>query len=431
MSYLVTAFSRSRDVRKKWKINNWEVFMKKRLVYGLCFLSMVLMVALPVYAAAEETVKLAVVEPFSGTFKDVADRYTEGITYAVKKINASGGLLGKKLEVMQIDAEGNPAVAARKATAAIMKDGIKFMLTGSGSAIAAALSQVAEKQNAILIGHGPHAASLTGDKCSRNFFRTCINTDISSNALAIEMGKRGYKSIGIIAQDYSFGHEAVAAFKKKLSKVNPNAKIASVIFHPMETKDYAPYISQLLSSKPDAVFSPNWGNDLRVMLKQAIAMGMKQKVFGYFMNDELLVQSFGNDDEKLIGYVGAEVYAITIPTQKNKEFVADYYKVMGNYPTWLRGKGYIAVMYWAEAVKKAGTFEVNDIINAWEGLLWEGPTGKMIMRPCDHQAQVPVWTFEFVKKNPFFKHVWIGPATMVPAKDVEVPCEETGCKMKK
>jgi len=403
--------------------------MGRMFISGLGVLSLALMLSLPVGALANETVKIAVVEPFSGTFKDVADRYTEGIIYAAKKINESGGLLGKKLEIIKFDAESSPAIAAKKAKAAIVKDGVKFLMTGAGSTIAEALSQVAEKQNVILIGHGPHAASLTGEKCNRNFFRTSINTDISSYALASMMGRKGYKSIGIIVQDYSFGHEAVAAFKKKLAQVNPNAKIVSVIYHPVGTKDYAPYVGQLLSSKPDAVFTPNWGNDLRLMLKKAIAMGMKQKVYGFFMNDELLVQSLGKDDDRLIGDVGVEVYTITIPTKKNKEFIADYYKVMGNYPTWARGKGYIAVMYWAEAVKKAGTFEINDIIKAWEGLSWEGPTGKMTMRACDHQAQVPVWTFEFVKKNPFFKHVYIGPSTLVPAKDVEVTCKETGCMM--
>ncbi len=407
--------------------------MKKKLVCGLCFFCMTLMVSLslPFYAAAEETVKLGVVEPFSGTFKDVADRYTEGITYAVKKINASGGLLGKKLEVVQIDAEANPAIAARKTQAAVMKDGIKFFLTGSGSAIGAAVSQVGEEMNALVISHGAHAASLTGEKCNRNFFRTNINTDITSYALATVMAKKGYKSIGIMVQDYSFGYEAVDAFKKKLAQLSPETKIVSVIFHPIGTKDFAPYISQLLSSKPDAVFTPNWGNDLRGMLKQAIQMGMNQKVFGYFMNDELMVQAFGDDDEKLIGYVGAESYEITIPTKKNEEFVADYHKVMGSYPTWLKGKGYIALAFWAEAVKKAGTFEVNDIIKAWEGLSWEGPTGTITMRACDHQAQLPVWTFEYVKKNPYFKHAWVGPATLVPAKDVETQCGgEKGCKMK-
>jgi branched-chain amino acid transport system substrate-binding protein len=400
---------------------------KVSFLLAVAFTSFIL--GMPFCVMAEETVKLGVVEPFSGTFKDVADRYTEGIIYAVKKINDSGGLLGKKLEVVKYDAP-DPGTATRKTQAAIMKDGVKFFLTGSGSTIGAAVSEVTHKMDAITISHGAHAASLTGSKCNRNFFRTCINTDISSYALASMVVKRGYKSIGIVAQDYSFGHEAVAAFKKKLAELDPSAKVVSVIFHPIGNKDYAPYVSQLLASNPDAVFTPNWGNDLRLMLKQATTMGMKQKVFGYFMNDELLVEAFGKDDDKLVGDVGAEVYTITIPTEKNREFVNEFNKVMGHYPTWLRGKGYIAIMFWAEAVKKAGTFGVNDIIKAWEGLSWEGPTGKMTMRPCDHQAQVPVWSFEIVKKNPFFEHAYIGPSSMVPAKDVETSCGgETGCNM--
>lgn len=402
--------------------------VKLRHVVGLVLASVVL--CSPFSSTAQDTVKLGVVEPFSGTFKDVADRYTEGIIYAVKKINEGGGLLGKKLEVVKYDAE-NPEAATRKTQTGILKDGVKFFLTGSGSTIGAAVSEVTHKMNAITISHGAHAASLTGAKCNRNFFRTNINTDISSYALASMVVKKGYKSIGIVAQDYSFGHEAVAAFKKKLAELDPSAKVVSVIFHPIGNKDYAPYVSQLLASKPDAVFTPNWGNDLRLLLKQATTMGMDQKVFGYFLNDEMLVQAFGKDDEKLVGYIGAEVYTITIPTEKNREFVADYRKVMGQYPTWLRGKGYIAIMFWAEAVKKAGTFEVDDIIKAWEGLSWEGPTGRMTMRACDHQAQVPVWSFEIVKKNPFFEHSYIGPSSMVPPKDVETPCGgEAGCNMK-
>ena len=59
--------------------------MKKKMVYGLCFLSMVLMLAMPiVVSAAEDTIKLGVVEPLSGTFKDIGERYLDGAEYAVK-----------------------------------------------------------------------------------------------------------------------------------------------------------------------------------------------------------------------------------------------------------------------------------------------------------------------------------------------------------
>ena len=87
-------------------------------------------------------------------------------------------------------------------------------------------------------------------------------------------------------------------------------------------------------------------------------------------------------------------------------------------------------MFWAEAVKKAGTTDVNAVIKAWEGLSYDGPAGVWTMRACDHQAQIPFWYTEIVKKTPFFKHAFEAPAGMIEAKNVSVPCEQTGCKMK-
>ena len=79
--------------------------MKKKLVYGLCFLSMILMLSLPFCAAAEDTIKIGATEPLSGTFKDIGERYLDGVLYAVKVINESGGLLGKKVEVKYLRSE--------------------------------------------------------------------------------------------------------------------------------------------------------------------------------------------------------------------------------------------------------------------------------------------------------------------------------------
>jgi len=136
------------------------------------------------------------------------------------------------------------------------------------------------------------------------------------------------------------------------------------------------------------------------------------------------------NDSLMIGNMGAEVYTLSIPTKKNKDFVAKFHKDKGYYPTWLRGKSYLSTMFWAEAVKKAGTTDVNAVIKAWEGLSYDGPAGVWTMRACDHQAQIPFWYTEIVKKTPFFKHAFEAPAGMIEAKNVSVPCEQTGCKMK-
>jgi branched-chain amino acid transport system substrate-binding protein len=88
-------------------------------------------------------------------------------------------------------------------------------------------------------------------------------------------------------------------------------------------------------------------------------------------------------------------------------------------------------MFWAEAVKKAGSTDVDAVIKAWEGLSYDSPTGVWTMRACDHQAQMPFWSAEIVKESKFFKHAYVGTATMIPAKEAEIPCAETGCVMKR
>lgn len=378
---------------------------------------------------AAEPIKLGVCEPLSGTFKDIGDRYLEGVEYAAKVINEQGGLLGRKVEVIPIDSELKPDVATRKATKLILKDNVKYFCGGTGSSVGGGMSVLAEKNNAIMLSYGMAAASLTGKKCSRNFFRACLNTDTQSFALARWVAKSGHKKVLGIAQDYSFGHEAVEAFMRKVKELNPSIEIVGELFHKAGEKDFAPYVSQIIGSGAEVVWTPNWGNDLTLFIKQGRTLGMKAKIACYYLNDEYLIESVA-DDSAIIGNITAEAYMLTIPTEKNKEFIEGFYKEKGYYPSWLRGKAYTAVMFWAEAIKKAGKDDVDAVIRAWEGLTYEGPAGTWYMRPCDHQAQLPVWVAEMVKESKFFKHAFVGTPTMIPPKDIEITCEQTGCRMR-
>jgi branched-chain amino acid transport system substrate-binding protein len=201
-------------------------------------LALGLILATGAYAA--ETIKLAVMEPFSGNFKDIGDRYAEGVQYAAEVINAKGGINGRQVEVILTDTEVNPAVATRKATKLILQDNVRHFCGGTGSSVAGAMEALADKHNTLFFTYGMAAASLTGDKCNRNFFRTCANTDMQSYALATWVAEQGVKKVFCIAQDYSFGQEAVAAFVKKLKELSPQTEIVGQIMHPMGTKDFAP-----------------------------------------------------------------------------------------------------------------------------------------------------------------------------------------------
>lgn len=404
--------------------------MRAKCIRGIGVFLMVLTLVLPVCAQAEDTIKLGAVQALSGTFKDIGERYLEGAVYAAQVINENGGLLGKKVEVIPVDSEFNPDVATRKATKLILRDGVKFFYGGTGSTVGMAMKELAKRHNLIFYTCDADSASMTGKDCSRNFFRPGGSTDCRSFAVAQLTVKMGYKKVAIIAQDYSMGREAVAAYKKKLAQLSPDSQIVIELFHPAGNKDYAPYVSKIIAAAPEVIFTPNWGNDLTLLLKQGRPMGMNQKILAYFINDEVSIAALG-DDNLMIGNMGTEIYNLAIPTKKNEEFIAKFYKDKGYYPTWLRGKSYMATMFWAEAVKKAGTTDVDAVIKAWEGLTYDGPAGVWTMRACDHQGQVPYWYSEVVKENKFFKHAFIKHVGMATAESVEVPCSETGCNMGK
>ena len=106
--------------------------MKQKLIFALGLLLTVLILCSPMQGFAADTIKIGATEPLSGTFKDIGERYLDGVQYAVKIINEGGGLLGKKVEVIPIDTELKPDVATRKAQNLILRDGVKFFCGGTG-----------------------------------------------------------------------------------------------------------------------------------------------------------------------------------------------------------------------------------------------------------------------------------------------------------
>ena len=403
--------------------------MKKLSLVSLILLEIIVLASFPSTGRAAEPIKLGVTEPLSGTFKNIGERYLEGVQYAAKVLNQQGGVLGRQIEVIPIDSELKPDVVTRKSTALILRDQVKYFCGGTGSSVGAAMSTVAEQNNAIMFSYGMDAASLTGQKCSKNFFRPGTNTDMHSYALAAYIAKSKFKKVYCIGQDYSFGHESIKPFISRIKKLNPSIEIVAEVYHPLGEKDYGPYVSRIVASGADLVFTTDWGNDLTLLVKQAKPFGLKAKFAGYYLSDEETVSAIG-ESELLVGSIASETYMLTIPTEENKRFIEGYYKDKGAYPFWLRGKSYNATMFWAEALKKAGKDDVSAVIKAWEGLSYKGTGGTMTMRACDHQAQVPIWIAEIVPQSKFMKLPYVGDPIMIPAKDIEVSCEDTGCKMK-
>lgn len=389
-----------------------------------CFLLMVMPLLSKGWSA--EPLKLGSVGELSGTFKDVGERYLQGATHAASVINRQGGILGRDVKVIPVDSEGKPEIATEKIREAILKNNIRFFGQGGNSKIAGVLSYLAKEHNVIGFSWGSAAASLTGAECNRNFFRTTINTDMQSNALANWVAKAGKKRVYCLAPDYVFGKQAVLAFKKRLKKSAPSIEIAGEEYHKQGETDFTPYLARVLSSQADMIFAPSWGNDLRLLIRQSHELGVKAKFSCYYLNDSITITSVGND-EAVIGNITAECYMLSISSEANKAYIDGFYKEFGQYPSCQTTKSYMGVMFWADAVKKAGKDDPDAVIKAWEGLAYESPAGKQYMRPYDHQNQMPIWIAEIVKENKFYKHPFDNNPVMIPVEDISVPVEETGC----
>jgi branched-chain amino acid transport system substrate-binding protein len=407
------------------------MFERMRLVMGFMVLLTITMV-IPAWAA--ETIKIALFDPRSGPFKRTGDTYAAAIEFLVEEINESGGLFGRKVELIEEDSQLKPDVAVRKATKNVM-EGVKFLGTGTGTHVGLALQQVAAKEKVIFFNYGAEGDEITGKFCNPYTFRVSPNTEVRSMAIANFLATKPFRKFYTMNMDYAFGHDAAQGFIRRVKQVIPDAQIVGEEYHPIANKDFGPYITKIIAAKPEVVFTGNWGVDLVNLIKQARDMGMNAPFICYYLNDPSQVLNVVK--ETAIGSWGCEAYVETIRTPANKDFLQRWSKkpkfvVFEKWPAINIGKAYNGVKFMMEAIKKAGTLDLPTLIKTFEGMKWDSIIGPVVMRAGDHQIMMPLPVAEVIKTtNEFYPFPYMGEPYMVPIEKTTVPLPETGCTRKK
>ncbi len=405
---------------------------KKKIGLSIFALLLTLVFIAPVWAA--ETFKIALIEAVSGPFERSGDRYVKAIEFLADEINASGGILGRKVEIIVDDSMNKPDVAVRKARKQIL-DGAKVIALGTGTHNGLALAELAAREKVICISYGAEGVDITGKACNPYSFRVSPNTEQRSVAIASFLATKQFRRFGIIGQDYVFGHDAAEGFKRRLAKTLPDAKIVAEEYHPLAHKDFGPYVTKLLAGKPEMIFTANWVVDLINVIKQSREMGLKAPFMTYYLNDPTVVLPGLGDGA--IGSWICEGYFETIRTPANKEFLKRWsqkpkYVNFEKWPGGSMGRAYNGMRHFMEAVKKAGSFDTQKIIKTWEGMQMEGITGPMTMRAEDHQMLMPMYMAEIVPATKeFYPMPYVGEPIMMPLEKSSVPMNETGCNRKK
>jgi branched-chain amino acid transport system substrate-binding protein len=376
---------------------------------------------------AEPPIVIGYNDILSGPFKSNGEFYLMGIEEAVKEINEAGGLLGRPIKIVKEDNQMKPEIAIQKLKKMILKDKCEVIFGGGTSASCIAIGQAIPRYKKLFLPSGV-ALDITGKHFNRYVFRPTFNVLINIKALAFYMGKqKQFKKVYMINQDYSYGHDAATLYERFIKEFSPDTEIVGKDFHPMFNKDFAPYISKIKASGADYVFTGNWGMDLSQLIIQGRSLGMDLLMTGPLMGDHNNVKAMPGD--QAVGSIGAGMFPPGIDTPKARKFEDSFYKATGG--TWPVGQiyiGYQMMMMYAEAVKKAGSLDVEKMIKAFEGLKWEGPAGTVTMRAKDHQAIQPIFIEQVVKKTRYFDFPYTKPIEVVPAEQISYKPEDFGWK---
>jgi branched-chain amino acid transport system substrate-binding protein len=361
-------------------------------------------------ASAQESVKIGYIDPLSGGGASVGEVGLKTFQFLADEVNAKGGILGKKVEIVPFDNKTNPQESLIQAQKAI-DGGVRYITQGNGSSVAGALTDFITKYNdrnpgkeVLYFNYAAVDPVLTNAKCSFWHFRWDANSDIKMEALTNYMkGVPSIKKLYLINQDYSFGESVRAAARTMLKAKRPDIQIVGDEVHPLlKITDFAPYIAKIKASGADSVITGNWGQDFALLLKAAADAGLKVNWYTYYAGGT------GGPTAIKQANLNHQVFQIAegIPNLDNpaanafeKAFRAKYDFSLF-YP-----RAVNQMRMFAAAAEKAKSLEPIKVAASLEGMEFEVfDGGKGVMRKDDHQFFQPMYIASFgerTEKEPF------------------------------
>jgi len=381
-------------------------------------------------ARAADTIKILNLDVTSGPFKDEGAQYMRGVKYAVDQINKEGGINGQQIELITDDTQLKPDVAQRKATRYILDEDIKIIIGAVGTAVVKALAQVAAKHHVILAAYSGEHDSITGADFAPEVFRLILSASMHASATVAAFPDQKFDKVYLLNQDNAYGYAAAQAYKNALDAYHPGWKLAGEDYHPIATRDFAPYLQKIVGSGADVILTGDYGSDMTILHKQAANFGIKQPFGNLFLSNPVAMREIGDAG---IGSFTSDIYMIGVDTPANKKFIeewhAQYKDSSEPWPEFGIGKAYNAMMFLAEALRQAGSTDSKKVIQAFEGLEYTGVMGRQVMRACDHQVQSDVAAARIVKgPGKYYPFAFTGDVTLVPMDKISVPPEKTGNK---
>ena len=343
----------------------------RTMLFG--FMACMLLVGM---AGAQDAIKIGLLAPLTGQAAADGLSVQNSVKLAVEKVNAEGGLMGKKVELITYDdrADGKEAVAlARKL---IEQDKVVAVVGGSYSTPSRAMAPIFQEEKIPAVyAYAVHPdVTKAGNFNFRNGFLGMVEGKAAAYT-AVKLLKA--KKIALLISDNDFGRTLAEGFKMYIDKYAKGAAtITSVQAYPMQEKDFKAYLSKIKDENVDAIFSSGYYFQTGPVVKQAREMGIK----AYIIGEE------GADSPKFLEIAGKSAEGFIIVTNLNRDdkraqvqnFLKTFesrYKIQ---PDMVGASAYDAFMIIVDGIKRAKSVKGPDIRTAISGLKdFDGLTGQI------------------------------------------------------
>ena len=355
----------------------------------------------PVVKAGAPSIRLGVIEGFSGSFANAGEAVWRNLAFAVDRINARGGvrIAGEQraLELVRLDSKGQADEALVMLRRAADLD-IRFILQGNSSTVAGALVEAINRHNErelggrmLFLNYSAVDPVLTNERCSFWHFRFDAHAGMRMQALGSALAANpAVTRVYLLNQDYSFGQQVARLAREVIGARRPDIAFVGDELHPLgRIKDFSPYAAKIQAAGANAVVTGNWGNDLTFLVRAAREQGLDAQFYTFYGNGLGAPAAIGEAGVGRVRAVAewhpnAELPAARPIYQAFRDTLRD---VRDDY---FNMRHVVMLEMLAAALEAAGNVDARDVALALEGRVHEGPPYRAEMRAADHQLLTPL-----------------------------------------
>jgi branched-chain amino acid transport system substrate-binding protein len=313
--------------------------------------------ALPLPAGAQTPIKIGASMSVTGTYAKPGSYQKEGYDICIDELNAKGGLLGRKVELVIYDDQSQPATAVKLYEKLITEDKVDAVMGPYSSAVSEAVANVTEKYKKVMVA--PLAATTSIFKKGRKYiFMVITPAENYLDGLIDMAAKRGLKTVAIINEDTLFPKASAAGTAEAAKKRGMQVVLQEA--YPKGNTDFSALLVKIKAANPDVIAAGTYFDDAVAITRQMKELNVNPKMFGLTVGGDL--PEFYDLLKQNAEYVyGSTQWDESLPYPGQKEFLAAYTKKFKHEPSYHAAAGYAGCLIYGEAVKRAGTLDADKV----------------------------------------------------------------------